>query len=89
MYILRDDTNYLVFDLGTIIEWVEYEGMNNVIKIEKIDGLIYYIATPDREKFGIMIVEDYPSDLSNNNYYFNNNIWTKVPPISGDTINTY
>lgn len=82
------DTENIVEDSGVITR-VDYQGINNVIKVIRTDGYTYYIATPDRDLYQILSVDDLPEDFTPYGYFYIDGEWIKryVPTPTGDTQN--
>jgi hypothetical protein len=82
------DTENIVEDSGVITR-VDYQGISNVIKVIRTDGYTYYIATPDRDLYQILLVDNLPEDYEPDGYYYIDGEWIKrdIPSPTGDTEN--
>lgn len=85
------DTRNVVYDYGTITR-VNHEGMENVIKIVREDGYVWYIGVEDRDSWTILPnIDDVPADFWPETYIYDNGVWIKIPqptpPITGMTDN--
>ena len=83
------DTNNIVYDYGTITR-EDFEGQQDMIKVVKPDGYVYYIGAYDRQYWVIKPnVDNIPQDFMACEYIYNDGVWTKItpPPVSGSTQN--
>ena len=81
------DTNYLVWDYGTITR-VDYEGETDLIKVIKPNGYVYYIGNDDRAFWSIIPnIDDIPEQFMPAEYTYIDGVWDEVnpPPITGST----
>lgn len=73
------DTRNVVYDYGTITR-VNHEGQDNVIKIIREDGYVWYIGVEDRDLWTILHnIDNVPADFWPETYTYDNGVWTKLP----------
>ena len=85
------DTRNVVYDYGTITR-TDHEGLQNVIKIIREDGYVWYIGVEDRDLWTILPnIDNVPADFITEQYIYDNGVWIKIPqptpPITGSTDN--
>jgi hypothetical protein len=80
------DIEKIVDDAGLITR-VEYEGLPDVIKVIQQTGYVYYVATPDRDDYEIILVDELPEDWQQYEYYYINGEFIKRFIPTGSTEN--
>ena len=82
------NTNDLVYDAGEITR-ITKDGLENVIQVINLEGITWYVETPDRDLWSILQVDQLPEDWKQKEYFYIDGEWIKrpYPPITGSTEN--